>query len=289
MFYKFQVVCAFVLMFVVGVLADRVYLAMAELDKHPLPIVATVQTVQEPDPTPEPLQEPTVAEKKEEPIQVAAAPIIKDPFGDITFTQKPLRFRPIAEIRDDDFGTAERKLPLTIYKGERKRLDEDTVRKTIKAVVLRFPNLRHTKDLQDLLFETMLVESNLLGISRKQLEMYNNFGIAQFRMDTAKDTLNWLKTIRKDVYEVMMDLYEDDLNLKDNLRYNIPFAIAMMAQYYWRISPDIYPNITTLEKRGILWKSAYNTHKGLGTVNDYKNRVKKYYRNKTTTVASNSK
>lgn len=290
MFYKLQVICAFLLTFIIGILTDRVYMAMEELDKHTLPITTAAyntQTIPEPSPIPEPTEKPEVAEKKEEPQQkIEATPMIKDPFGDIKFTQKAVRLRPIADIRDDDFGTAERHLPLTIYKGEKKRLEEEPLRKTIKAVVLRFPNLRHTKDLQDLLFETMLVESNLLGISRKQLEMYNNFGIAQFRMDTAKDTLGWLKHIRKDVYDVVMDLYEDKLSLKDNLRYNIPFAIAMMAQYYWRIAPDIYPNITTLEKRGILWKSAYNTHKGLGTVNDYKNRVKKYYRNKTTAVAS---
>lgn len=291
MSYKLKLAFMALLLIVIGVLTDQVYQAVVELDRHALPIVSTSCNTQVatpiPDPAPEATKAPEAVKKQDPALKLDEAPnIIKDPFADIKFTQKAVRYRPIAAIRSDDFGAAERHLPLTIYKGEKKRLEEDTLRKTIKAVVLRFPNLRHTKDLQDLLFETMLVESNLLGISRKQLEMYNNFGIAQFRVDTAKDTLGWLKHIRKDVYDVIMDLYVKELSLKDNLRYNIPFAIGMMAQYYWRIAPDLYPNITTLEKRGILWKSAYNTAKGLGTVNAYKNRVKKYYRNKSNSVAS---
>ncbi len=288
MSYKLKLAFMVLLLIVIGILTDQVYRTVVELNRHPLPITAATYDTHKVAPAtkaPNPV-------KQEPVIKLDEAPnILKDPYADIKFTQKAVRYRPIAAIRNDDFGAAERNLPLTIYKGEKKRLEEETLRQTIKAVVLRFPNLRHTKDLQDLLFETMLVESNLLGISRKQLEMYNNFGIAQFRIDTAKDTLGWLKHIRKDVYNVIMDLYAKDLSLKDNLRYNIPFAIGMMAQYYWRIAPDLYPNITTLEKRGILWKSAYNTAKGLGTVNAYKNRVKKYYRSKNTpSVASaNSK
>lgn len=198
------------------------------------------------------------------------------PYESTRFSQAAILTREIADIREDDFGTAEKHIPIWCYKGG-KRLNEDLVRRTIKAVVMRFPNLKHTKDLQDLLFETMLVESNLMSLPAEKLEGYNNIGIAQFRMDTASDTMKWLKKVRKDAYDVLMTLYKREMSLKDNLRYNIPFSIGLMAQYYWRVAPDIYPNITSLENRGILWKSVYNTRKGLGTVNAYVGRVNKYY------------
>lgn len=205
-----------------------------------------------------------------------------EPYDCTKFSQAAVKTRKVSDIREDDFGTAEKHIPIWLYEGG-KRLDEKLIRQTIRAVVLRFPNLKHTQDLQDLLFETMLVESNLMGVPQKLLEKYNNFGIAQFRMDTAEETIDWLRHVRKDAYDVLMTLYKRELSLKDNLRQNIPFSVALMAQYYWRVAPDIYPNITTMKDRGILWKSVYNTPKGLGTVNAYMARVKKYY---GTTVAS---
>ena len=194
----------------------------------------------------------------------------EDPYDCLKFDVAPKRVRAVKEIRKDNFGTKATTIPMWLHK-EKKSLSEQQVKKTIKAVVLRMPNLKSTPELYDLLFETMVTES-LLG---RFVDC--NHGIAQFRLATANETMDWLKQIRPDVHQALKDLYKSELSMKDNLKYNVPFSIGLMAQYYWRVAPDIYENIKTLEDRAVLWKSRYNTKLGKGTVNAYITRVERYY------------
>ena len=196
----------------------------------------------------------------------------KDPWDDLKYKERPKRVRDIEEIRKDDFGVnTSHHIPIWLHK-EQKSLDAKLIKRTIRAVILRMPNLKSTPELYALLYETLVVET-LLG-------RYTdcNQGIAQFTYATGKETVGWLKTVRPDVYQALMDLYKKDLSLLENLRYNVPFSIALMAQYYWKVAPDLYQNIQTVEQRARLWKASYNTHLGKGTVNIYLDRNKYFQR-----------
>lgn len=196
-----------------------------------------------------------------------------DPHSSLQFYQAPLRERKIIEVRADNYGTADSHIPMWLHlKAGKTSISADMARRTIRAVVLRMPNLKSTPELYALLLETMVVESQL----GRHIDC--NYGIAQFTLATAKETMSWLKSVRPDVYRAVRDLYKSDLSMKDNLTYNVPFSIALMAQYYWRVAPDLQANISTLEDRAVLWKSSYNTPLGLGTVQAYLDRARNFYK-----------
>lgn len=189
----------------------------------------------------------------------------------------PNRTRSIAEIRKDMYGANSTKKILITYHEGGKVLPYGDMRKTVKAVFQRLPNIRTTDNLVDLVMETMIVETHLggekwsVGISK-----WKNYGIGQFVMSTARSTLTWLKDIRPDVHEAVMSLYDKKHDLVWNITNNIPFSIAMIVQYYWRVCPDIYANIHNLHARSMLWKKIYNSPAGLGTPEVYRKRVNSF-------------
>lgn len=192
------------------------------------------------------------------------------PYDSKTFSKRLVKTRNNSEIRSDNYGIGTSKKIKIQYHAGGKACNKDDIKSTIAAVLQRMPNLKTTEELKFLLYETLIAET---GLGREKLELsaskWKNYGIAQFRLDTAQETLDWLEQVRPDVYEQVMAFFDTKNDLQYNLMYNVPFSIAMMAQYYWRIVPDIYANINTLEERAIVWKVAYNTNKGLGTVNKY--------------------
>ena len=190
------------------------------------------------------------------------------------------RTKSLNTLRNADYGSSYRK-PIRIWTHSGgKRLNTNHLTTTIEAVLQRMPNVKSSKKFTALILETFLVETDLgLADFEKAANRQRNYGIAQFTMGTAKDTLQYLKKTRSDVYEVVMDMYDRRLSLRDNLMYNTPFSIALCAQLYLRCIPDIHPNIHTVRQRATAWKVYYNSIYGQGTIQNYITKVN-YYRDK---------
>lgn len=196
-----------------------------------------------------------------------------DPHKSQKFSKKFVSFRDVREIRQDDYGIGSSRKILVFEHPGGSLIDQDRLEKTVRAVLQRMPNIKTTNELVALCMETMQTET---GCGREKWETgiskWNNYGIAQFRLDTAQETLDWLKTVRRDVYNQLMDLTDRKHDLVWDLTYNIPFSIGLMVQYYWRRVPDIYSHISTKVARAEVWKSEYNSSDGKGTVQCYLDR-----------------
>ena len=140
--------------------------------------------------------------------------------------------------------------------------------------------LKHSEVKQTVqtVLETMIVET-LVGKSKYDYSStnYRNYGIAQIRTETAKDVLDWLQRKDPNTYTKVVSLMNPKVSLKQNLLCNVPFSIAICAEYYFRRNANLHLDIQTVESRAKQWKKNYNTYKGLGTEEIYCQRVQNYY------------
>lgn len=149
-------------------------------------------------------------------------------------------------------------------------MDQIELLKTISAVFQRLPHIKSSAGLKLLVVETMAVESEL---GRNPVPYKGAYGSAQMQLSTAKYLMKWTKEKHSDVYKSIMSFYDRNLSLKDNLARNVPYQIAMCITYYWHREPNLYAKVDTRLSRGKLWKSEYNTSKGVGTVEKYLQRT----------------
>ena len=165
---------------------------------------------------------------------------------------------------------------VNIHKGS-KILDIQDVSQTIDHVFSNVSNLKEKHSLKNLVLETMMVETHLGGAPYQSAEKrYRNYGIAQFREESAKYVLQLLKKRDKLAYDDLMKYYFKNKSLRYNISYNVPFSIGLCAEYYLTRDKNVNKKISTLSKRAQIWKKEYNTYKGLGTVNAYVSRVKQF-------------
>ena len=223
----------------------------------------------------QPAKEPIVAVAAATTQNEEVKPSEKSGHSSRRFTKTFKEGRPWEEVKKDDFGSRRRDVPIKEHRGGQV-LDFVATRASIKAVVNRLPNLKYTKELEDLLFETLAAESGVGELKLSTAAKSRNYGIAQLRLDDTKELLGWLEKIRPDVHREIMLLKNDRHDLCWNITYNVPFSIAMMTQFYWRRVPDIYAHINSVTQRAELWKAKYNTYLGAGTVNYYLKRTKEY-------------
>lgn len=160
------------------------------------------------------------------------------------------------------------------------QLKHSEVKQTVQTVLENLDNLNHINqdNLSDLVLETMIVET-LVGKSKYDYSStnYRNYGIVQIRTETAKDVLDWLQRKDSSTYTKVVNLMNPKVSLKQNLLYNVPFSIAICAEYYFRRNANLHLDIQTVESRAKQWKKNYNTYKGLGTEEIYCQRVQNYY------------
>ena len=144
-----------------------------------------------------------------------------------------------------------------------------------EAVFKRLPHIKTTEESVSLIVETIIAESNG-GFYID--EGTGDLGCLQIRETTAEDLLQWLtKSGNKDIVDAINIFFNNEMSLKDNLKHNIPFSIAVAITEYWRkCGANFDSKIGTIQNRGIMWKCAYNTHRGAGTVNKYIKRVTNY-------------
>ena len=157
--------------------------------------------------------------------------------------------------------------------GQRMTIDQMKV--VTKAVFKRLPHIKTTEESILLIVETIIAESNG-GFYID--EGTGDLGCLQIRETTATDLLQWLAASgNKDIVDAINIFYNNEMSLKDNLKHNVPFSIAVAITEYWRKGGANFDNkIDTLQNRGIMWKCVYNTCRGAGTVNKFVQRVNSY-------------
>ena len=151
----------------------------------------------------------------------------------------------------------------------------DLVKSTIKNFEINLNNEANTI----LIYETLITET-LGGQYPYSYACYNykNYGIAQFRVETANFLKGFIKRVSKHDYNLLMSLRVQDKSEKWNLMYNVKYSIALCLIYYYQRDKNIASKAKYLEYRAQLWKTHYNTNKGLGEPEYYVERVQKYFK-----------
>lgn len=151
----------------------------------------------------------------------------------------------------------------------------DLVKNTIKNFEINLNNEANTI----LIYETLITET--LGGQYPYdyaHDNYKNYGIAQFRVETANFLKGFIKRVSKHDYNLLMSLRVNDKSEKWNLMYNVKYSIALCLIYYFQRDRNIASKAKYLEYRAQLWKTHYNTSKGLGESKHYVERVQKYFK-----------
>ena len=151
----------------------------------------------------------------------------------------------------------------------------DLVKNTIKNFEINLNNEANTI----LIYETLITET--LGGQYPYdyaHDNYKNYGIAQFRVETANFLKGFIKRVSKHDYNLLMSLRVNDKSEKWNLMYNVKYSIALCLIYYFQRDRNIASKAKYLESRAQLWKIHYNTSKGLGEPENYVKRVQKYFK-----------
>lgn len=151
----------------------------------------------------------------------------------------------------------------------------DLVKNTIKNFEINLNNEANTI----LIYETLITET--LGGQYPYdyaHDNYKNYGIAQFRVETANFLKGFIKRVSKHDYNLLMSLRVNDKSEKWNLMYNVKYSIALCLIYYFQRDRDIASKAKYLKSRAQLWKTHYNTGKGLGEPENYVKRVQKYFK-----------
>ena len=157
-------------------------------------------------------------------------------------------------------------------------LDPKLLLELVKSTIKDFDiNLNH-KNNTVLIYETLITET--LGGQYPYdyaHDNYKNYGIAQFRLETAYFLRAFIKRISKHDYNLLMSLRVKDKSEKWNLMYNVKYSIALCLIYYFHRDKHIAEKAKYLEYRAKLWKTHYNTYKGKGTSENYVERVQEYF------------
>ena len=151
----------------------------------------------------------------------------------------------------------------------------DLVKNTIKNFKINLNNEANTI----LIYETLITET-LGGQYSYTYACYNykNYGIAQFRVETANFLKGFIKRVSKHDYNLLMSLRVKDKSERWNLMYNVKYSIALCLIYYYQRDKNIAEKAKYLKYRAQLWKTHYNTSKGLGEPEYYVERVQKYFK-----------
>ena len=151
-----------------------------------------------------------------------------------------------------------------------KKLDVAKLKYEIYQISKTLPNIRYSKNLSNLIIETIAVETNLGQANYlKNDHITKNYGLGQFVLSTAKHILKTKKKSDLKTYNAMMTYYDHSMDLKDNVRKNVKFTIALQLEYYSMCDKNLLTKISTVHDRARVWKKHYNTYHGTGTVNQY--------------------
>lgn len=158
-------------------------------------------------------------------------------------------------------------------------LDPNLLFNLVKNTIKDFEINLNNENNAFLIYETLITET--LGGQYPYTyayQNYNNYGIAQFRLETANFLKGFVKKVSEHDYNLLLSLRVNNKSEKWNLMYNVKYSIALCLIYYFQRDKNIAERAYHLEHRAKLWKTLYNTNKGLGTPEKYIARVQKYYK-----------
>lgn len=150
-----------------------------------------------------------------------------------------------------------------VFWDGKKPMDAKKLHKAINGTMRVLPHICNTSAMHRLIYETACAETDG-GVYPVNCKPSADLGMFQIRLETARDTLKWLKTVHPDAHKTIQALYSRKLgSLQANLERNVSYGAAIAATYYWRRAPDAV--IETVADRGKLWKWSYNTRFGRGS------------------------
>ena len=120
----------------------------------------------------------------------------------------------------------------------------DLVKNTIKNFEINLNNEANTI----LIYETLITET--LGGQYPYdhaHKNYRNYGIAQFRLNTAYFLKAFIKRISKHDYNLLLSLRVSNKSEKWNLMYNVRYSIALCLIYYYQRDRNIASKAKYLE------------------------------------------
>lgn len=162
-----------------------------------------------------------------------------------------------SSYRHDNYGTSVGyPIPLRFH-ADNRPLDPDDLRATIMATVLRLKNIDYCPGVEELLFETILVNSRLGQSEISVRDSHLFIGISQIRYDYAATTFSWLLFNRLDIYNAIVKSIPQQHDLYWGMRYSIPTNIAIAVQYYWLVCPDLRENTQDIHQRAALWTACF--------------------------------
>ena len=151
-----------------------------------------------------------------------------------------------------------------------KKLDIPRLKYEIFQISKTLPNIKYSKNLSKLIVETIAVETNLGQTNYlKNDHITRNYGLGQFVLSTTKHILDVKKKTDIKTYNAIMKFYDNKMNLRDNVRKNVKFTIALQLEYYYMCDRNISNKIATVRDRAKVWKKHYNTYHGSGTIEHY--------------------
>ena len=217
----------------------------------------------------------TFAESKKQKVKVQK--VTNGNKGILNNTKFSVRFFPYRDGWEKRYGVTQAKISFedwqTNWRGN-KRIPKNQLENLVRQTLRLLPHVKTNDELVALLVETIIVESDGGRITNGPTKDY---GCIQMQLATSKSLHSWIRDNHKDVYSSVMKLRNPQLNERDNLIQNLPYAVAMMTTEYWRKSGQNFANMLSSQyNRAVLWKSVYNTRYGAGTINCYLRRSNKY-------------
>lgn len=135
----------------------------------------------------------------------------------------------------------------------------------------------HSKSAVNLLIGVVSVESNW-GEYIKQLGSGPACGIFQMEPATRKDIYDNFLKYKPDLLKKLNQFVVPDLDLDYQLICNLAYATALARIHFYRVY-DPLPVSNDLDALANYWKDHYNTYKGAGIVQDFKNKYPEEFLN----------
>ena len=160
-------------------------------------------------------------------------------------------------------------------------LDSLQILNVIKNTLEQMGSKYASHDAMMMVYRTGLVESKYKYLMQKGgKNIARGFWQCEpwVAVSLCNDYLQYRKELLKKIAEIChLDwsyfTNPDEEKWKDILTTNIKAQIVVCRLHYWRVPK---PMAKSLDDQAVMWKAFYNTHKGAGTVEHFKEIVVKY-------------
>lgn len=154
------------------------------------------------------------------------------------------------------------------------QLNRNAFEGMVSEVIDYMPIVPYRSDLVHLLSETAATESSFgYAVSDRRGK---TLGVYQILLSTGEFVMARLEQ-HPHVLDIVQGYMDPDMNLAENLTYNLHFQTAMAVAYYWlRAGDDLLERISSLDSRAKLYKLEWNTPRGRATEAKYRRDRQRY-------------